>query len=585
MDSIKRTPSSPQNTFLNAQSTGGHFNNLPVSSETSGQNLAHQNTTASESLVPNNQALTLEHRANDVIQVISDAMEKTSESTSKPQPTREDKIIQKAKEEITNALSQFLDANKADQATTLESIRNTLKNAKAKLTKTSFFGKARINEIALSRIAQHFNNLIESTSKNSTDFLKMQQLFAIQSELAKDELLDIGRSPEYKHAQKLINSLTQNIKLIHHLSSTQPTESQLKEVMGKLSHNCEELKVYLNENKLSEKDYPAMHEAISEFQNVLKKHLGTDANQLTQWIDSLRIAQINILRTADTVKHSLSNQLAQKAEIAHKHGKKINTLKAIALTVGITGTIAASITGMVCGILATVTGVGATAGIPLIAASAMGLVAAISLNYMTKGKLTEYVKKSIASDDFILNRAWGTKSEADDLAVDRFLINYDTGLQKATKHDAIMDFFSRKEDPSSKGYFQDILLNKLPQGPWPKETNKRSIDKRLKKEQMKLRDNMVDAISTKTNGEVKSITANTLFEHYQAEMVNEIKYDIANLGSDDTKLALEARQRLDAIFDKKHGLSLENKNLLKKSQNGLLTTQEIKDLFNFKYFP
>ena len=112
-------------------------------------------------------------------------------------------------------------------------------------------------------------------------------------------------------------------------------------------------------------------------------------------VSSLNLAQLNIVRTADDVNDQLAHRMRNQAEKVDRHNRAANTIKAIALIVGIIGTIAASVTGMVCGILATVTGAGATAGVPLMVAGAMGLISAISLSHIAKGK----IKVKISIDD------------------------------------------------------------------------------------------------------------------------------------------------------------------------------------------
>ena len=99
---------------------------------------------------------------------------------------------------------------------------------------------------------------------------------------------------------------------------------------------------------------------------------------------------------------------------------------------------------------------------------------------------------------------------------------------------------------------------------------------------MQLRDKMNESLQKKTNDSTITINANTLFENYQAEMVNLIKQDLNIWVNDhqyDVNSQIRSRKRLHAIFDNKNGLSPENRKLLLNfNPNGLLTEQEIKEL-------
>ena len=154
-------------------------------------------------------------------------------------------IIKNAQNEIRFALSSFLGSDEKTQGETLEAIRNILQEAKSQLTNKSLFGRHELNEDALHQIGIYFENLIQQISQvDNPSFLKLQELFAIQSELAKEELLAIGRSPEYKSMSKVINSLAQNINLVNHLAlkaDENLTQDDITSISEKFSENLKNL--------------------------------------------------------------------------------------------------------------------------------------------------------------------------------------------------------------------------------------------------------------------------------------------------------------------------------------------------------
>ena len=154
-------------------------------------------------------------------------------------------IIKNAKTAITSALASFLDFDEMNQGETLEAIRNILNEAKSQLTSKSRFGQHKLNEDAMYKIGHYFNDLIQQISQvDNPSFLKLQELFAIQSELAKEELLALGRSPEYKSMSKVINSLAQNINLVNHLAlkaDENLTQDDITSISEKFSENLKNL--------------------------------------------------------------------------------------------------------------------------------------------------------------------------------------------------------------------------------------------------------------------------------------------------------------------------------------------------------
>lgn len=158
-----------------------------------------------------------------------------------------EKIINDAKNEIYNAINAFVNGSNDNYQDTFNAIQDILTQSKTQLTSKSLFGKANVNESAMDAIADFLITTIEKKHKDIT-FQKMKGLFEIQKQLAEEGLLAIGRSPEYKHAQKLIHSLDHNIKLINQLLSKQIDPVPLDEIIQQFNYNCEDLKIYLKGN-------------------------------------------------------------------------------------------------------------------------------------------------------------------------------------------------------------------------------------------------------------------------------------------------------------------------------------------------